>query len=373
MTARLTNKEWLKRAASAPQGNEYIWLDEYVNANTKLRYKHIVCGRTSSIRPYSFLSGCRCRFCAIENSRITFEDWVKRAKKMPQGAEYTWEKPDNFDIKKSVTVFHSVCGKKTRIQPGHFSEGHRCKVCSDRQNGKNRRRTNAQWIKDAGSQPQGNEYAWLEPYVTTNTKILAKHLTCGFTYKVAPAKFLLGRRCPKCFGHIQHDNEWWQAKAKQQPQADEYEWLGRYSNYDGKILVRHIVCGKEFRTSPGNFIRGSRCPFCASPKGELLISDWLIDKDIAFVYQKSFPGLVGSKKLMSFDFYIPDTKTAIEYNGIQHYEPVTFFGGINKYKNQVEHDNAKALFCLSRGIRLVVLPYWDTADETISKLEKEVL
>ena len=137
--------------------------------------------------------------------------------------------------------------------------------------------------------------------------------------------------------------------------------------------MRHLVCGHKFRTAPDNFIRGSRCPFCASPKGELIVGDWLMRKGITFTPQKSFPGLKGSKKLMSFDFYVPDMKIAIEYNGIQHYEPVPFFGGAEKYQNQVEHDNSKALFCLSNNIKLLVLPYWDTKEETISKLKGGVV
>lgn len=64
--------------------------------------------------------------------------------------------------------------------------------------------------------------------------------------------------------------------------------------------------------------------------------------------------------LYRFDFYIPSKKICIECNGIQHYTYTSYF-----YKNKSEflkaqeRDRRKIAYCLARGIKLYIIPYWD--------------
>lgn len=44
-------------------GNEYVILDPYVNSRTKLRVKHNKCGNIYKVTPNSFLKGNRCPYC----------------------------------------------------------------------------------------------------------------------------------------------------------------------------------------------------------------------------------------------------------------------------------------------------------------------
>ena len=44
-----------------------------------------------------------------------------------------------------------------------------------------------------------------------------------------------------------------------------------------------------------------------------------------------------------FDIYIPSKKTGIEYQGLQHYQAVDFFGGDEGYKKNTEQDMKKTL------------------------------
>lgn len=52
------------------------------------------------------------------------------------------------------------------------------------------------------------------------------------------------------------------------------------------------------------------------------------------------------------DIYIPSLKTAIEINGIFHYQPIY---GIEKFNRIVTNDKMKADACLDRGIKLHIL------------------
>ena len=72
--------------------------------------------------------------------------------------------------------------------------------------------------------------------------------------------------------------------------------------------------------------------------------------DAKFQYQPKF--LYGQR----LDIYIPSKKTAIEYQGKQHYEPVDFFGGNAGYKSNVKRDARKRARCNANGITVL---YWD--------------
>lgn len=59
----------------------------------------------------------------------------------------------------------------------------------------------------------------------------------------------------------------------------------------------------------------------------------------------------------SLDVYIPSLKTAIEYQGIQHYDPVSFFGGEDGLLSRQELDRKKKVLCEENGVRLIEWPY----------------
>ena len=72
--------------------------------------------------------------------------------------------------------------------------------------------------------------------------------------------------------------------------------------------------------------------------------------DAKYQYQAEF--LYGQR----LDIYIPSKKTAIEYQGKQHYEPVDFFGGDAGYKSNVNRDLRKKMRCAANGIAIL---YWN--------------
>lgn len=59
----------------------------------------------------------------------------------------------------------------------------------------------------------------------------------------------------------------------------------------------------------------------------------------------------------SLDLYIPSIKTAIEYQGIQHYHPVEFFGGEEALQKRQELDEIKKQRCLENDVHLIEWPY----------------
>ena len=71
----------------------------------------------------------------------------------------------------------------------------------------------------------------------------------------------------------------------------------------------------------------------------------------------------------SVDLYIPSLRTAIEYQGIQHYHPVGFFGGEEALAQRQELDQKKRQLCKENDVRLVEWPYsMEPTDENVENI-----
>ena len=89
---------------------------------------------------------------------------------------------------------------------------------------------------------------------------------------------------------------------------------------------------------------------------------WLDSFNIEYEPQKKFDGLIGvGGKKLSYDFYLPDFNTLIEYNGEQHYNAIEFFGGEQQLRIQQKHDELKTRYALTNNFRLLVIPYTETS------------
>lgn len=111
------------------------------------------------------------------------------------------------------------------------------------------------------------EYSLLSTYQTTHAKVDVKHEECGTVYKVAPAKFLTGRRCPKCQGKRisktkQKKNDLFLEELRR-VRGEDFQPVEEYKGAGKKIEVLHIPCARSFEVTPNNLISNkSGCPYC---------------------------------------------------------------------------------------------------------------
>lgn len=62
-------------------------------------------------------------------------------------------------------------------------------------------------------------------------------------------------------------------------------------------------------------------------------------------------------KPQTLDVYVPGLKLGIEYHGLQHYQPVEFFGGEEAFRKNKERDRQKAKICKENHVMLIYFCY----------------
>jgi hypothetical protein len=131
-----------------------------------------------------------------------------------------------------------------------------------------------------------------------------------------------------------------------------------------------------FWATPNNLLRGRGCPVCKASYGERAIYLWLERHSIEAIREWTDNGLSTSsdkRGRLRFDFYLPNQKALIEYDGLHHFEPVTF-GKMAEEDAQQEferlkfNDAAKDEWAGENGYKLVRIRF----DERIEdRLEEE--
>lgn len=99
-------------------------------------------------------------------------------------------------------------------------------------------------------------------------------------------------------------------------------------------------------------------------RGEIKIEEILQEAGLIFEEEYIFPGLRSDNgRPLRFDFAVFDDDGnidfLIEYQGKQHYEPSSKFGGKRGFYQQQYNDNKKRRFCKLHDLRLIEIPYTD--------------
>lgn len=97
-------------------------------------------------------------------------------------------------------------------------------------------------------------------------------------------------------------------------------------------------------------------------RGEIKIEEILQSAELNFKEEYIFPDLKSSSgRPLRFDFVVFDDDGKIdfliEYQGKQHYEASSKFGGKRGLYQQQFNDNKKRRFCALHGLTLIEIPY----------------
>lgn len=191
---------------------------------------------------------------------------------------------------------------------------------------------------------------------------------CGNIETKVPNVLYRGFGCLKCQGNTVGKklltNENFIERAKQ-VHGDKYDYSKViYNGISNKI---EIICPKHgsFFQEPNVHINMKcNCPECNVSKGEEQIGIWLNKNNIEYIYQYK---VKIEDSYHYYDFYLPKYNTLIEYNGLQHYKPIAFFGGEKGFEYLKQRDKIKEKYCLDNKINLLILTYKDDVEKILKK------
>jgi len=278
--------------------------------------------------------------------------------------KYNYElfKPNNYKDKSIIIC--PIHGKFIQSKYNHISRKNGCPKCGELLKINNIKFNKVKTINDfikKSFNKHRNKYIYIYPILIKSNFILDIYCKkCKTIFKQSLKNHLNGNGCKRCgilrtknintytnndfinISNYIHNNKY------------NYE-LVNYININTIVIIICPIHGK-FNQIPKNHIgKGSGCPTCSSSKGELLIQSILDKNNIKYNQQYKFKDL----NKLSFDFYLQDLNICIEYDGIQHFKEVKFFGGKKQLKKQQLNDLIKDQYCDKNNIRLIRYDYKD--------------
>jgi hypothetical protein len=325
-------------------------------------------------QPKEVWGGTGCPECGKEKFVKPMSKWEDVVKKLTEthGDEYKYFPETYKGVSKKIKVKCKIHNHIWNVRVMDLIKGEGCPKCRYVKSSEKLVLKVPEFIKRS-RETHGNKYDYSKVHQFKRQKTEGVVIICPNhgEFNQKPYDHYSGSGCPKCWEEIRSEimTTPWEEVLKSfiEVHKEEYEYCeNTYTNSNEKM---EIICKKHgvFLQTPTNHKQGNGCPVCRSSTGEKEITHLLNDLEVEFEHQKKYKKL-GRKR---FDFFIPSINTIVEYNGIQHYEPIEHFGGIKSLKNTQKRDKIKKQYCLDNGINYEIIRYdEDTKLRVLEILEK---
>jgi DNA-directed RNA polymerase subunit RPC12/RpoP len=206
----------------------------------------------------------------------------------------------------------------------------------------------------------------LDNYYSMRSNLKHRCLSCDLEFITTPKSILNSKfGCTNCSGK-RFTIEKYKSLLPKNIKFLEDEYSGTKNKYKHFCLD----CKTEFISKPNYIIHmGTNCPNCSKSKGERIIDDFLKSRGVC--YKSQYVVDILDKKLR-FDFYIELISTFIEYDGVQHFEPVDIFCGIDYFNRLKINDQLKDDWCNKSGFKLIRITYYYNVMEYLDFIWKEL-
>ena len=351
---KFTTQDFIKKSKSI-HGDLYDYSDAiYVDSSTKIKITCKVHGEFEQLPQNHYKYGCgKCGKQNIWNTRgrTTVEDFIKRAR-LKHGDKYDYSKSVYENKDKKLIIICPIHGEFEQTPANHYKHG--CKSCGHIMTNSKKTIPVEEFLKEC-KEAHGDKYNYeYVNYVNRRTKVIIECPIHGL-HEAAPYSHIKSG-CPKC-GRMESNlaktsNTEEFIKKAELIHGDKYDYSK--VNYKTAVSKITIVCKKhgEFTQSPNKHLSGRGCPFCKNSKGESLINLILKKYNIEYQSEVTFKTDVLNFRV---DFLIENK--IIEFNGMQHYKPVDYFGGEEKFKKQVIRDKFVRQYAKDNNYELLEIPY----------------
>lgn len=344
-TETLTKETFILRAREI-HGWKYDYSKvQYVNLRTRVVIRCPLHGEFSQ-SPGAHLIGTGCPVCAnmrkSESKLKTLDAFLDEARKI-HGDKYDYSMVQYSGNNRKVTIICKEHGPFLQAPKTHL-RGHGCPRCSGRG------RTTEEFIKEA-KVIHGDRYDYSQvQYQSCNSYVKIICPEHGL-FQQTPHSHLGGAGCPVCGGVVMKTREEFIAQAKE-IHGEYYDYS--LVDYRGAHTKVSIICPIHgiFEQAPHSHLKGNGCPICKASLLEKEVHAMLTENGIPFNEEYYFPWLRWQGP-MKLDFFLPEHKVAIECQGLQHFEPVDYFGGYEKFLETQARDKHKRDLCNSHGIRML--------------------
>lgn len=127
-------------------------------------------------------------------------------------------------------------------------------------------------------------------------------------------------------------------------------------------------CGKQFSPDIIEINNApEKCDCCIKSKGEKFIYHWLAARNIKYEMQKTFADCKPDKRVLMFDFYLPDYNVIIEYDGEQHFRAVEYWGGEKQLLKNKIYDEYKNDYCAKHNITIIRISYKEDIEQRLNE------
>lgn len=284
------------------------------------------------------------------------EIFIRKAM-LVHGDKYDYSKVNYVNSKTKVCIICPKHGEFWQIPAEHL-RGKGCTKCGQALCGKKQRQKSKNTFVERCKEIHGEKYKYDKvDYVDSHTKIVVTCPKHGY-FETFPYRILNGSGCPKCKSEKAH-KQFSKGTSKfiedaKHIHGDLYDYsLCDYYNNQTKVIV---ICREHgaFEIRAGEHLHGCGCPLCKEPMGEKRIRLYLESHHISFIRQYAIKYKDNNYKS---DFFIPSRKLVIEYNGEQHYKPVSKFGGAKAFHKQRQRDKNIREYCKDNNIKLLEISY----------------
>lgn len=147
----------------------------------------------------------------------------------------------------------------------------------------------------------------------------------------------------------------------------------KYTDWDKKIYSSEEVKNTFYSRLKNNY--RSLENHIRQEKGFNEVGSYIIEKHLLHLIMKEFPKytIIGQHSPewlngQRFDIFIKELNVAIEYNGIQHFKSIDFFGGDEGLAKTQFLDNQKRERSLKNGVKIFNIDYNQDFNDSFSKL-----
>lgn len=268
---------------------------------------------------------------------VTTEIFIERAKKI-HGDTYSYSKSIYTKGSDKLIITCPIHGDFNQ-SPNNHCRGKGCSKCGDLRTAKIRTVSNSEILKRF-EKVHGDLYDYsFVNYVNSNEKVKIRCRKHDLIFEQLAYNHIKGQGCPKCGGNYRRDT----TEFLKDLLNNKYDYSKSiYKSAKDKI---EIICpehGSFWQTPDNHISKNHGCPKCISIKSKIEseVYDFIkynISTDVEFSNRKILSG----KEL---DIYIPELKTAIEYNGLYWHSDMRL---PNDYHLK------KTVLCKEKNIKLI--------------------